>query len=324
MAETSGRLLELLGLLQVPRPWTGTELAERLEVTTRTVRNDVERLRALGYRIDGFRGSAGGYRLAAGSKMPPLLLDDADVVAITASLLTGSTGSVAGMEENAQRALAKLEQVMPPPLRRRANALRAAIVQVPADTAPPTVDPEALAVISAACRDHEVLRFDYRTHDSDRTSRRVVEPHRLVNWGRRWYLFAYDPAKQDWRTYRVDRMVPNPPAGPRFHPRRPPVDDVAAYVSRGASAAAWRHHATVTVFAPASEIADKLPPAAGVVEPIDDRSCTFTTGADSLTTLATHLGLLDVDFRVGGPPELLAKLRELADRYGRATIPKPN
>ena len=155
MAETSGRLLELLGLLQVPRAWTGTEIAERLEVTTRTVRNDVERLRALGYRIDGFRGSAGGYRMAAGSKMPPLLLDDADVVAITASLLTASTGSVAGMEESAQRALAKLEQVMPPALRRRANALRAAVVNVPADTAPQVVDPDVLAVISAACRDHD-------------------------------------------------------------------------------------------------------------------------------------------------------------------------
>jgi predicted DNA-binding transcriptional regulator YafY len=305
-------------LLQVPRAWTGTELAERLEVTTRTVRNDVERLRSLGYRIDGFRGSAGGYRMAAGSKMPPLLLDDADVVAITASLLTASTGSAAGMEESAQRALAKLEQVMPPALRRRANALRTAVVNVPADTAPPVVDPDVLAVISAACRDHEVLRFDYRNHESERVTRRVVEPHRVVSWGRRWYLFAYDPANQDWRTYRVDRMLPNPPAGPRFRPRRPPVDDVAAYVSRGASAAAWRHHAAVTVFAPAAEIADKVPPAAGVVEPIDDRSCMFTTGADSLATLTTHLGLLDVDFCVDGPPDLVAKLGELAARYAKA------
>ena len=169
MADTSGRLLELLGLLQVPRSWTGTELAERLEVTTRTVRNDVERLRMLGYRVDGLRGSAGGYRLAPGSKLPPLLLDDADVIAITASLLTASTGSVAGMEETAQRALAKLEQVMPHALRRRADTLRDAVVQVPTDTTPPTVDPEVLAVISAACRDREVLRFDYRTHDSERT-----------------------------------------------------------------------------------------------------------------------------------------------------------
>ena len=323
MADTSGRLLELLGLLQVPRSWTGTELAERLEVTTRTVRNDVERLRMLGYRVDGFRGSAGGYRLAPGSKLPPLLLDDADVIAITASLLTASTGSVAGMEETAQRALAKLEQVMPHALRRRADALRDAVVQVPSDTTPPTVDPEVLAVISAACRDREVLRFDYRTHDSERTARRVVEPHRLVNWGRRWYLFAYDTAKQHWRTYRVDRMVPNPPAGPRFRPRRPPVDDVAAYVSRGTAAAAWRHHATVTVFAAASAVAEKVPPAAGVVEPLDASSCTFTTGAADLTTLATHLGLLDVDFRVDGPPDLVAKLRQLADRYERAVSPNP-
>ena len=158
------------------------------------MRNDVERLRMLGYRIDGFRGSAGGYRLAPGTKMPPLLLDDADVIAITASLLTAPTGSVAGMEETAQRALAKLEQVMPPALRRRADALR-----TPSSRSAPTPRrrrwiPRCSPLISAACRDHEILRFDYRTHDSERAARRIVEPHRLVNWGRRWYLFAYDTA----------------------------------------------------------------------------------------------------------------------------------
>ena len=302
----------------MPRAWSGAELADRLAVTTRTVRNDVERLRMLGYRIDGVRGSAGGYRLAPGTKMPPLLLDEADVIAITASLLTSQTGGIAGMQENAERALAKLEQVMPPALRRRADALRDAVVQVRADAPPPSIDPDVLALISAACRDHEILRFDYRTHDSDRSSRRIVEPHRLVSWGRRWYLFAYDTARKDWRTYRVDRMTPNPPAGPRFEPRRPPVDDVAAHVSRDASAAAWNHHATVTVLAPASDILDRLPPTAGVIEPVDEHTCTFTTGADDLTTLATHLGLLDVDFRVDGPPGLVEKLHELAARYARA------
>ena len=150
--------------------------------------------------------------------MPPLLLDEADVIAITAGLLASESGSIAGMQENAQRALAKLEQVMPPALRRRAGALRAAVVEVPADTPAPAIDPDVLALISAACRDHEILRFDYRTHGSDTTGRRIVEPHRLVNWGRRWYLFAYDTARQDWRTFRVDRMTPNPPAGPRFEP----------------------------------------------------------------------------------------------------------
>ena len=176
------RLLDLLALLQMPRAWSGTELAERLDVTTRTVRNDVERLRTLGYRIDGFRGSAGGYRLAPGTKMPPLLLDEADVIAITASLLTSQTGSIAGMQENAERALAKLEQVMPPALRRRADALRDAVVQVPADAPPPSIDPDVLALISAACRDHEILRFDYRTHESDKTQpahRRATSPRQL-------------------------------------------------------------------------------------------------------------------------------------------------
>ncbi len=315
---TPGRLLDLLALLQMPRLWTGSELAERLGVTPRTLRNDIERLRMLGYRIDGLRGAAGGYRLAPGTKMPPLLLDDSDVIAITAGLLTTQTGSIAGMEGNAARALAKLEHVMPSALRRRADALRKAVVQVRADAPPPSIDPEVLAVVSAACRDHEILRFDYRAHDGDDAVRRIVEPHRLVNWGRRWYLFAYDTGRDDWRTFRVDRMIPNPPAGPKFTPRKPPVEDVAAYVSRGASAAAWRYRTTVTVCAPASVFAE-MPPAAGLIEPVDDHSCTFTTGADNLTTLATHLGLLDHDFHVDDPPELVDKLGELAGRYARAT-----
>ncbi len=209
---------------------------------------------------------------------------------------------------------------MPPALRRRVDALRRAVVQVRADTPPESIDPEMLSVIAAACRDHEILRFDYRAHDAAKARRRVVEPHRLVNWGRRWYLFAYDPDQDDWRTYRVDRMVPNPPAGPKFTPRSLPVDDVAAHVSRGASAAAWRYRTTVTVFAPASEFAE-MPPAAGLIEPVDEHCCTFTTGADSLVTLASQLGRLDHEFHVDDPPELVAKLRELADRYGRATGP---
>jgi predicted DNA-binding transcriptional regulator YafY len=314
---TPGRLLDLLALLQMPRPWSGGELAERLGVTTRTVRNDIERLRMLGYRIDGIRGAGGGYRLAPGTKMPPLLLDDGDVIAITAGLLTTQTGSIAGMEETAERALAKIEQVMPPALRRRADALHTAVVQVRADTPPPSIHPDVLSVISAACRDHEILRFDYRAHDLDKPARRIVEPHRLVSWGRRWYLFAYDTDRDAWRTYRVDRMVPNPPAGPRFRPRPAPVDDIAAYVSRGAAAAAWRYRTTVTVFAPASEFA-AMPPAAGLIEPVDAHTCTFTTGADNITTLAAHLGRLDHDFHVDDPPELVAKLRELARRYARA------
>jgi predicted DNA-binding transcriptional regulator YafY len=314
---TPGRLLDLLALLQMPRAWRGAELAERLGVTTRTVRNDVERLRQLGYRIDGFRGSAGGYRLAPGTRMPPLLLDDGDVIAITAGLLTTQTGGIAGMDEHAQRALAKLEHVMPPALRRRADALRTAVVQVSADAPPPSIDPDVLAVISAACHDHEILRFDYRTHAGDRAERRVVEPYRLVNWGRRWYLFAYDTARTGWRTYRVDRMAPNPPAGPRFRPRTLPVGDVAAYVSRGVSAASWRYRTTVTVLAPASDFAE-MPPAAGIIEAVDEHTCRLTTGADSLTTLAVHLGLLDHEFRVDEPPALVAKVGELADRYARA------
>jgi predicted DNA-binding transcriptional regulator YafY len=321
VAQTAGRLLDLLALLQVRRAWTGGELAERLGVTDRTVRNDVARLRALGYRVEGVRGTAGGYRLAAGTRMPPLLLDDADVVAIAVGLLTTTAGGVAGLDDNAPRALGKLQQVRPPALQRRVDALRDAVLRVPPDDQLPAVDPDLLAVIAAACRDHLVLRFDYRSHDAEHASRRRVEPYRLISWGRRWYLLAFDPARDGWRTYRVDRLVLSPPPGPRFRPREAPAEDVAAYVSRGAASAAWQHHATVTVQAPASALAAKVPAAAGIVEAVDDRTCRFTTGADTVATLAAHLGRLDADFRVDGPPALVAQLRTLADRYRRAIEP---
>ncbi|QGG95232.1 helix-turn-helix transcriptional regulator [Actinomarinicola tropica] len=313
---TAARLLDLLALLQVPRSWPGQELAQRLGVAPRTLRNDVERLRSLGYRIDGVRGPAGGYRLGSGARMPPLLLDEEDVVAVAASLLT-QRGHVAGLDESAERALAKLEQIMPPALQRRAAALRVAVVQVPADAPAAPVDAEVLSVVSAACRDHEVLRADYRRHDSATTERRIVEPYRIVTWGRRWYLYAYDTVRRDWRTFRMDRLVPNPPAGPRFAPRPLPVDDVAAHVSRGAAAAAWTHRATVVVLAPAAELAH-VPGAAGTIEPLDDRTCRFTTGAEDLRTLAVHLGRLGWDFRVEEPDELRDELRTLAERYARA------
>lgn len=315
MLETSARLLRMLSLLQSHRDWTGPELARRLEVSERTVRNDIERLRALDYPIDATRGAAGGYRLGVGGQLPPLLLDDEEAVAIVLGL-RAATG-LAGVEETSLRALTKLEQVLPHRLRRRVTALATYAVNVPADSPSPQVDAELLSTLAACCRDTERLRFDYQTHAGE-CSRREVEPHRLITWDRRWYLLAWDLDRSDWRTFRIDRITPRVPTGPRFTPRPLPAEDVAAYVSGNASAAAWRHNATVVVHAPASAIAERIPAAAGTVEPRDEGSCIFRTGADSLDTIVVHLSLLGVDFEVSDPPELVERIRELGERYARA------
>ena len=317
MLETSARLLKLLSLLQSARDWTGSELAGRLDVSTRTVRNDVERLRSLGYPVHATRGAVGGYRLGAGAALPPLLLDDEEAVAVTVGLRSAAGGSIAGVEETSLRALAKLEQVLPARLLRRVNALQTYTVPVPRDSPGPTVDAGVLTLLAAACRDHEGLRFAYRDHAGSATIRKV-EPHRLVNWGRRWYLLAWDTDRTDWRTFRVDRIEPRTPNERRFTPRELPEEDVAAYVSRRVSAAAWRYRARVTVQAPAPYVADRISPAVGTVEAVDEHSCVLVTGADSIDTLAVYLGMLGVDFTVTSPPELVGHLRELSERYARA------
>ncbi|MEV4455016.1 YafY family protein [Microbispora sp. NPDC049633] len=316
MLETSARLLRLLSLLQATRDWPGRVLAERLGVTERTVRRDVDRLRELGYPVESTRGTDGGYRLVAGTAMPPLLLDDEEAVAVAIGLR--AAGGVPGVEEAAERAAAKLEQVLPSRLRRRVGALQAYTEPVPPDRPGPAIDPAVLNALAAACRDRERLRFDYRDHGGS-SGVRVAEPYRLVSWGRRWYLVAWDVDRDDWRTFRVDRIAPRTPTGPRFPPRDPPEGGAAAYVARGASAAAWRHRARVLVHAPAEEVAARINPAVGVVEDVDDRTCVLVTGADTLNTLAVHLGLLEFDFEVTGPPDLVDHLRALTARYARAT-----
>ncbi len=319
MLETSARLLRLLSLLQTPRDWTGTELADRLDVSPRTIRNDVERLRNLGYPVHATRGNVGGYRLDAGAELPPLLLDDEEAVAVAMSLRTATSGAIEGVAETSQRALAKLEQVLPSRLRRRVNALQSQTVPVSRYDDTPTASPDTITALALACRDHETLRFDYETHDGG-ASRRKVEPYRLANWGRRWYLVAYDVDKKDWRTFRVDRMSPpRQPTGPRFTPRELPQEDLAAYVAGRVSAAAWRHRAHVTVHAPASTVVARINPAVGVVTAIDESTCTLDTGADTIESLAVHIGLLNLDFEVTDPPQLVTHLKALASRYLRAT-----
>lgn len=321
MLETSARLLRLLSLLQTPREWTGTELADRLGVTTRTVRNDVGRLRELGYPVNATRGAVGGYRLGAGAALPPLLLDDEEAVAVAIGLRTATVGSVAGIEESSLRALAKLEQVLPARLRRRINTLQSYTVPVPPrpDRKGSQVSADVLTAITAAARDHERLRFDYRSHDGT-ASRRDVEPYRLVNWGRRWYLVAWDTVRGDWRTYRVDRIEPRVPTGPRFTPRPLPDEDVAAYVARGVSTAPQRYRARITVRAPAEVVAERLPPWLGPVEAIDERTCAVLLGSNDAEMLAAWLGAIgqDFEFDPDQAPELAEQLLVLAGRYTRA------
>ncbi|GGO84129.1 helix-turn-helix transcriptional regulator [Wenjunlia tyrosinilytica] len=316
MKETSARLLRLLSLLQTRRDWSGEDLADRLGVTTRTVRRDVDKLRGLGYPVNATPGAAGGYRLGAGAALPPLLLDDDEAVAVAVGLRTAAGGTVSGIEETSVRALAKLEQVLPSRLRHRVNALQS--ITVPMATAAPTVDADVLTAIAAACRDHQRLRFDYRSHEGT-DSLRTTEPHRLVHTGRYWYLVAWDAGREDWRTFRVDRITPKIPTGPRFTPREPPDTDIAAYTSWAVSTGAYRYRARITLHAPIERMALKVPPTTGFLEAIDDRTCTLRTGSNALDALAVYIALIGVDFVVHEPPELVEQVRTLAGRFSRAT-----
>jgi predicted DNA-binding transcriptional regulator YafY len=315
MLETSARLLRLLSLLQSRRDWTSTELAARLGVTTRTIRNDIGRLRELGYPVEARPGVAGGYRLGAGGALPPLLLDDDEAVAIAIGLRTAASGPIAGIEETSVRALAKLQQVLPARLRRRVGAFQSYALAVPAPG--PRIDPDLLTVVAAACRDHERLRFDYTAY-SGAVSRRSVEPYRLVNDRRRWYLVAWDTDRDDWRTFRADRIRPRTPAGPRFTPRPLPSDrEIADRVARGAAEATWRYRARVIVHAPAAHVRARLPVPVEV-EALDANRCAFTPGSDHPELLALYLGMLGADFTVADSPELVTALRALTARYQRA------
>jgi predicted DNA-binding transcriptional regulator YafY len=313
MLETSARLLRLLSLFQGRRYWAGAELASRLEVTSRTLRRDVDKLRTLGYPIHSTSGAEGGYQLGAGTEMPPLLLDDDEAVAVAVGLRYAATGGIEGVEEASIRALLKIEQILPPRLARRVAALQAVVV---APVSGATVDAHMLSTIAGACRDRELLRFRYRDRAGAATAR-SVEPHRVVNASRRWYLVAWDTDRKDWRTFRVDRMERCAAcAGVRFTPRDLPARDLAAYVSQSGVNARCR--ARLKLFAPAATIAERLPPCIGLIEPIDEASCFFETGASTYESLAMHLSLIGADFEVIEPVELLEEVRRLAERYRRA------
>ncbi|MBF6059164.1 YafY family transcriptional regulator [Nocardia terpenica] len=317
MMDPSARLLRLLSLLQTPRDWPGTELADRLGVSTRTVRRDIDRLRELGYPVHATQGTA-GYRLGAGSAVPPLLLDDEEALAVAVGLRTVAGGTIAGIEEASLRSLAKLEQVLPSRLRHRLTALQRALVRVAGQA--PRVDPDTLIALSDACHRHERIRFDYTDHGG-RQSIRDTEPHAVVNFSRHWYLVAWDVTRNDWRSFRIDRLHPRTPTGPRFTPRDLPGGDVVTHLSQRLSTEAWSWRATVTLHRPAHDLTDRIWPGMGILEPVDDTSCLLHLGADSPWSLTWMISSLDTDFTVTGPPELIEAVRTLGRRCTAAVTP---
>ncbi|MEC5179518.1 helix-turn-helix transcriptional regulator [Arthrobacter sp. CG_A4] len=316
MLETSARLLQLLSLLQTHRDWSAVELSARLEITERTVRRDMARLRLLGYPVEARPGTGGGYRLGIGAALPPLLLDDDEAVAVAVGLRGATVSGLAGIDETAVRALAKLEQFLPSRLRHRVQTLNAAIV--PMTGSGTVVDVDVLVAVAAAIRDHQQLRADYRNHDGA-PARRVLEPHRIVHSGRRWYLVAWDLGRLDWRTFRLDRFMPRTPTGPRFVPRAAPGPDIAAYVSRGVSTGAYRYQCRVTIEASAGLVAERIGPGIGVITGHDDGRCELVTGSNSLDELALHLGLIGEDFTVHSPAALRERMATLGARLTRAS-----
>ncbi|MBL0887382.1 helix-turn-helix transcriptional regulator [Myceligenerans indicum] len=313
MSTTAGRLLALLGLLQARAEWSGPELAARLDVTDRTIRNDVTRLRDLGYPVDSARGPGGRYRLGSGGKLPPLLLDDEEAVAVAIGLRAAT--AVAGIEESSARALGKLEHVLPDRLRRQVSALRSATSAGPANTdsnvEDPAVDPGLLTALATAIRDHQGLRCRYQEE------MREVEPYRLVAWQRRWYLVGRDASLGGWAPFRVDWLELRTPGGRRFTPEEPPFD-LTEFVVREVARTGWAVHARIRVHAPAGVVLERINPAVGTVEPVDEHTCVLVTGGDSLEVVAVWIGMLGLDFTVQDPPGLVDHLRVLARRYAAA------
>ncbi|MFE4972282.1 helix-turn-helix transcriptional regulator [Kitasatospora sp. NPDC056651] len=317
MANTSSRTLRLLSLLQTHRYWPGEELADRLGVSVRTLRRDIDRLRELGYPVEAQRGVDGGYQLAAGAALPPLVIDDEEAVALAVGLQAATESPVEGVAEASVRVLAKVVQVMPARLRRRVEALRA--MTVPVDWGTPAgsgVDPDALTVVALACRDGERVRFSYTAADG-RGTERHVEPHRLVCLNRRWYLVAYDLGRADWRSFRLDRLTAPTGSGDRFAPRPLPAGDAAEFVRAGLDAGPRSHRVEVLVEAPADHVRARVG-RWGTVTPVAAHRCRLRMTADSLEWPAMALGSLGAEFRVVAPDALRTLVAEWSARFARA------
>ncbi|MEV6860955.1 YafY family protein [Streptosporangium subroseum] len=317
MANTSARTLRLLSLLQTHRYWQGTELAERLEVSVRTMRRDIDRLRELGYPVEAQRGVDGGYQLAAGAALPPLVIDDEEAVALAVGLQAAAQSAVEGIAESSVRVLAKVVQVMPARLRRRIDALRAMTVPAVWDgPAREGIDPGALTTVALACRNSKLLRFSYTAADGRHTDRHT-EPHRLVCLGRRWYLVAYDLTRHDWRSFRVDRLTAPEDIGSRFRPRDLPAADAAEFVRAGLHSMSRPYRVEVLVDAPAATVRERIG-RWSTVEEVDAEHCRVRMTAGSLDWPTMALGSLGADFHVLDPPELLDQIHNWGARFNRA------
>ena len=317
MLSSSTRLLRLLSLLQTRAHWMGPDLAERLEVHPRTLRRDIDRLRQLGYPVQASSGVAGGYAFRAGQALPPLLLDDEEALAVSIALRTATAGAVGGIEEPALRALVKLEQAMPARLRKRVNALRSAIL--PLTHTGPVVEASVLATLALACRDQ--LRMEFRYEDGQgRSAQRSVEPQGVVHTGQRWYLVAWDRVRNDWRTFRIDRIVGDPQVGTHFAPRASPDGgDLKGYVSRSITAPHQAEQARVVLHAPYAVMSRRIPPSAGVVTPLDQgQRCQLECAAND--SLVYWLMALDVEFEVLAPAALKERLRVAGERALRCAL----
>lgn len=314
----SERTLRLLALLQARPIWRGDELARRLETTTRTLRTDINRLRELGYQVDGVPGVAGGYRLRSGESLPPMLFTENEAVAVLVGLRQMAGTSTAGMDEATEGAVGKVLRLLPGRLREQAQAV-ATFIEA-GTMAQTDVEPELIRTLAAACQQNTRTRFDYRTHAGQAT-RREVEPYRVVNARRRWYLLAFDLDRQDWRTFRLDRLtLPAFHAGPRFDPRPLPSDDPRGYVLARLERLPWAYQAEVIVDESAERLAERLLPNA-VIEPLDQHTSRVRLSADSARLLAPWLGMLDADFRLADPErdvELAREIDQVRRRYTRA------
>ncbi|WP_433157044.1 helix-turn-helix transcriptional regulator [Kribbella sp. CA-247076] len=305
---TTERVLTLLGLLQQRQVWTGTELADRLGVTPRTVRRDVERLRTLGYQVHASQGVGGGYQLGPGQDLPPLLLDDEEAIATAVSLLAGAGGAVEGAGDAAVRALTKLDRVLPTRLRHEVRALSGSVETFGGGRT--SVDADVLMTLARACRDAVELTFDYPTGDDVR--RRRVEPYRLVASDRRWYLFAYDLDREDWRTFRLDRVTDASMRTWHFRPREAP--DAATYVQESVSTRVYSRQARFRIHAPADTVRAQVPASAAVVQPQGPDHCELLSGAANLDFVLMHVTLLGHPFEILDPPDLRTRCQALADR----------
>lgn len=309
----TGRALQLLSLLQTNRFWPCAELAARLGVTERTVRRDLDRLRELGYPVDSTSGRYGGYRLATGAHVPPLILDDEEAVAVAIGLRYAAEAAISGIEETSLRALAKIEALLPHRLRRRVSALHSSVASLRRAVDDDVIHPESLSVFAAACRDHEHVRFDYRRTREER-SRRHVEPHQLVTAGRRWYLVAWDRDRGDWRTFRLDRIQAPRPVGTRFPPRTVPGGDAAEFVARSIGRAARDHAATLVIHMPYAEIEGVLRWADHTLREDHAEHCVIGIRSEDLGRLAMTIAeiALTAPVSVIEPAKLASAVERLA------------